>query len=379
MNKIHRDYCVFTHNKDLELLYKFSNFPIFMGCVDSPPEEDIKADMNWWISRSTGSLQLNPLIPLDVLYSMSHGSGSTGNLWQQHHEEFAEFISKYNVRNALEIGAGHGALAKNYLNMVSDAHWTIIEPNPAIEPQKNIHIIRGIFEHNFSLDCMIDSVIHSHVLEHVYEPIEFMAAISRVLSPGQMHLFSVPRLEVMLERKYTNCINFEHTVFITEPFIDYLLEINGFKIKEKRYFLDDHSIFYAAQKMNSNTSEAFIPNQYDKNKKLFNDYVEFHRDLIVDLHKRIRNHKGKVYLFGAHVFSQYLIGFGLDEREIECIIDNDSKKQGKRLSGTSLLVQSPKVLKGLDNAAVILRAGVYNNEIKEDIMNNINPSVVFWE
>ena len=97
------------------------------------------------------------------------------------------------------------------------------------------------------------------------------------------------------------------------------------------------------------------------------------------LHKRIHDHKGKVYLFGAHVFSQYLIGFGLDERGIECIIDNDSKKQGKRLSGTSLIVRSPKVLEGLNNVAVILRAGVYNNEIKEDIMNNINPNVVFWE
>ena len=379
MELIERNHCVISGKEDLELLYSFRNFPVFLGCVDHPQEEDIGEDMNWWISRSTGSLQLNPLIPLEILYSQSHGSGSTGRLWQQHHGEFAEFLFKHKVRNALEIGAGNGILAKNYMNMVSDVDWTIVEPNPAIEPQKNIHVIRGIFDNNFSLDRQIDAIIHSHVLEHVYSPMEFFTAIDRFLSIGQMHLFSVPRLEVMLERKYTNCINFEHTIFLTEPFIEFLLDANGFKVIEKSYFLDDHSIFYAAQKQNSNRGTEAVPNQYEKNKRLFNDYILFHQDLIADLRKKINSYKGKVYLFGGHVFSQYLLGFGLDENKIECILDNDPAKQGKRLYGTSLLVRSPKILASEKDPVVILRSGVYNQEIKEDITGNVNPKVIFWE
>ena len=54
-------------------------------------------------------------------------------------------------------------------------------------------------------------------------------------------------------------------------------------------------------------------------------------------------------------------------------------KHGKRLYGTNLVVQSPKVLKGMDNPVVILKAGVYNQEISDDILNNINPNTIFWE
>jgi hypothetical protein len=87
----------------------------------------------------------------------------------------------------------------------------------------------------------------------------------------------------------------------------------------------------------------------------------------------------KVYLFGAHIFSQSLIGFGLDISRIECILDNDSNKHSKRLYGTDLKVASPKILANSNDPVVILKAGVYNNEIKQDILENINPRVVFLE
>jgi hypothetical protein len=78
-------------------------------------------------------------------------------------------------------------------------------------------------------------------------------------------------------------------------------------------------------------------------------------------------------LFGAHIFSQTLLNFGLDEKLIECILDNDNKKHNKRLYGTNLMVKPPNILKNYNNPTVILRAGVYNNEIKNQILE-INPS-----
>jgi hypothetical protein len=126
MDLIERNHCVVSGREDLELLYSFKDFPVFMGCVSHPPENDLKTDMNWWISKSTGSVQLNPLIPLEVLYENSHGSGTTGGLWNRHHKEFAEFINEFSITSALEIGAGHGELIHNYLNCQPNAKWTII-------------------------------------------------------------------------------------------------------------------------------------------------------------------------------------------------------------------------------------------------------------
>ena len=247
MKLIERNYCVFSGRQDLEHLYTFKDFPVLLLCVDHAPEKDIKADMSWWISQSTGSIQLNPLIPLDILYGSGHGSGSVGKLWQRHHQEFAKFIHKCGVQNVLEIGGGHGVLASNYLQLVPEARWTIVEPNPTAPPDARINIVRKLFDERFNVNEEIDAVVHSHVLEHMYDPLNFMASVSRLLKPGKRQIFSVPNLRIMLQRKYANCINFEHTVFMAEPFVDYILQQNNFRTEKKQYFLDDHSIFYSQQ------------------------------------------------------------------------------------------------------------------------------------
>ena len=379
MNLTERNHCVVSGREDLELLHRFDRFPVFMGCVDHSPAADVCAEMSWWISRTTGSLQLNPLIPIEVLYSQSHGSGSIGALWHRHHSEFAKFVCEHDPSCVLEIGGGHGILAQNCLQLSPDVRWTIVEPNPTIPPDSKVRVIRQLFDSKFIIDEEVDIVVHSHLLEHIYEPLEFIAQISRSLSQGKMQLFSVPHMQIMLERKYNNCINFEHTVFLTEPFIEYILHCNGFMVKEKRYFLDDHSIFYATIRDDAATNLARLPNEYERNRQVYMDYIQYHIDLIEELNNKMSNQRGDIFLFGGHVFAQYLIGFGLDVSRIQCILDNDPHKQGRRLYGSNLMVQSPKILRDVGNPVVILRAGVYNSEIKEDILKNIKPNVVFWE
>ena len=57
-------------------------------------------------------------------------------------------------------------------------------------------------------------------------------------------IFSIPNMNEMLKRKYTNCINFEHTFFITEELINWQWIFH----RGKKYFKDDHSIFYSCIK-----------------------------------------------------------------------------------------------------------------------------------
>ena len=106
-------------------------------------------------------------------------------------------------------------------------------------------------------------------------------------------------------------------------------------------------------------------------------YIKYHERLIKKLNLIITRNTSKVFLFGAHIFSQYLIEFGLNVNKIECILDNDAEKQGKRLYGSKLLVKAPKILKDVDKPLIILKAGTYNNEIKNDILKNINPNAKF--
>ena len=380
MKNIQRDKDVINECKDLEFLYKFDNFPVFMGCTNQSIEKDILVNMQWEISKGSGVIQLNPLLPLDILYPESHGSGNIGRMWAEHHQEFSKFIQHQSPNSVLEIGGAHGILSREY-KKENPINWTILEPNPSPAKDVDATFIKGFFDDKFTFDGEIDTIIHSHVFEHVYYPDEFIGHISSFLNNGQNLIFSLPNMEEMLKRKYTNCINFEHTVFITEPYVEHLLSKHGFKQVAKQYFKDDHSIFYAYVK-DSNTKTIELPKGlYEHNKKLYLDYVDYHKQLIKDLNAKIDNisEDQPIYLFGAHVFAQYLIEFGLDTSRIICLLDNDTKKQGKRLYGTNMMVESPKVLADVNNPIVILKAGVYNQEVSNDIVNNINSDAIFWD
>ena len=378
MKYIERQVCVISQNHDLEQLYSFRDFPVFMGCSLKPETDDIKADMKWSISRSSGLIQLSSLLPLDVLYPEAHGAGCVGGLWARHHKAFANFIFHFKPESVFEIGGSHGILAKEF-HLQRQIPWTILEPNPTPVDGTCAKFIKGFFDEKFVYNDPFDAVVHSHVFEHIYEPDVFMGHLAIFIPEGKHLFFSIPNMRVMLERKYTNCINFEHTTFLTEPYVDYLLAKHGFCLLEKEYFMEDHSIFYSAKRDSSVKPIGLPKDLYEKNKNLYLDYVSYHENLIKELNDKMSKVKNPVYLFGAHVFAQYLIAFGLDATRIVSLLDNDTNKQGKRLYGTSLIVNSPKVLKNIELPVVILKAGVYNNEIKEDIITNINQNTIFWE
>ena len=377
MQNISRLKNVISQEDDLELLHELKNFPVFMGCVDHGSNEDLCADQSWSISSNNGIIQLNKLIPLNILYQAQH-VGAIGSLWTEHHLKFSKFIQQQAPNSVLEIGGAHGILSREY-KKENPIDWTILEPNPSPVEGVDATFIKGFFDDKFIFDGEIDTIIHSHVFEHVYYPNEFIIHISNFLEEGQKLIFSIPNMEEMLKRKYTNCINFEHTVFITEPYIDYLLSKHGFRQVAKKYFKDDHSIFYAYIK-DTKTETIELPTRlYERNKKLYLDFVDYHKKLIINLNETIKkvDPEQSIYLFGAHVFAQYLIELGLDTSRIVCLLDNDINKQGKRLYGTNMMVKSPKVLADVKNPIIILKAGVYNDEVKRDILENINKNAKF--
>ena len=366
-----------TGKPNLEHLHIFKKFPVFMGCVESPPEKDMKADMIWDICRDTGIIQLRKLLPLEILYLDQHNDG-TGKIWQDHYIVFAKFIHKHKPKNVLEIGGAHDHIARNYWALDPKASWTIVEPNPQHITNPKIKVIKGWFDQNFKIDTRIDTVIHSHVFEHTYDPALFIEHISRFMKAGDWHIFTFPSLLPMLKLKWANTLNFEHTAFITEDIVDYLLKKYGFIIVEKQYYGHPHSIFYATKKGKALISIRPIKNRYKEYKKVFMDYINFHLDMIKNLNNLIKKSKTPVYLFGAHIFSQTLIQFGLKTDKIVSVLDNSPMKQGKRLYGTRFTIESPKILKNKGPVNVILKAGGYNAEIKKDIIENINPEVTFW-
>ncbi|WP_270991571.1 methyltransferase domain-containing protein [Campylobacter upsaliensis] len=181
LNYIVREECAIGYSKELEILSK-ADFPVFCGCLLGNKELDLIAEEEVVISQD-GVIQLKKLIPVEILYADGHDSGDTGLIWSQHHVEFSKFILDFKPKNVLEIGGGHGKLAKHCLEK-SDIKWTIVEPNPTYKNPKVQYI-----ESFFNVDYLrkygaYDTIIHSHTLEHIYNPHNFLGDIYSLLNGG---------------------------------------------------------------------------------------------------------------------------------------------------------------------------------------------------
>ena len=323
-------------------------------------------------------IQLNPLLPLDIVYKESHFSGTIGQKWNNHHEDFCTFILKHKPKKVLEIGGFHAILANKCLKHM-ECEWTIIDPNPQLINSSKIKTIKGFFDENFSSNCEYDTIIHSHLIEHVYDINKFLLKTSSTLKEKSKIIFSIPDLKTMLQEKYTNTLNFEHTYYISEDYLDFFLAKYKFKIIEKVKYVENNSIFYCIEKHDHEKPIELDKLQYKINRRLFLKNIKNNKKETKAINKTIKQSKNNIYLFGAHIFSQMLIAHGLKTKKIKNILDNDARKQNKRLYGTNLFVKSPLMLKNEKEPIVILKAGIYNAEIKKQILTDINSKTIFIE
>ena len=226
----------------------------------------------------------------------------------------------------------------------------------------------------YKIKSDINLIIHSHLIEHIYSPRQFLAKINHLLSNDGYHIFSVPNLKQMIKNGYANAMNFEHPFFLDEKMLDFLLGQSGFKIIRKKYFKSSHSIFYLTKK--NKIKKKILPNFFSKNKKIFLKLKnKWFKD--IKLLNRLILDKKDIFIFGAHMFSQNLIFNGLNFKKIKYILDNDPNKNNQFLYGTKIQVKNPAILKNYNNPLVILRAGPYNQEIKRNIIKNINNKTIF--
>jgi len=375
---INRNKDLIYGNEDLEFLFEYNKFPCFMGCVDTDFKNDLFFDMRWFISKKSGMIQLNPLLPLDLVYQKSHFSGTIGETWDNHHEDFSKFINKYSPKKVLEIGGFHEILANKCFKHFK-CEWTIIDPSVNFENNSNIKKIKGFFDENFVVNDDYDTIIHSHLIEHVYDINIFLNTISNILKEKAKIIFSVPDLKKMLKNKSTNVLNFEHTYYISEDFLDFLLAKHKFITIEKHKYTKNNSIFYCVEKTKKALKHKLKENLYKINKNLFLKSINKNINEIKKINSKINKSNSNIYLFGAHIFSQNLINNGLDVSKIKFILDNDHRKQNKRLYGSNLIVKSPSILKEEESPIVILKTGVYNTEIKQKILTEINSKTKFLE
>jgi len=354
--------------------------PIYMGCVDPKISvaEDIFWPMEWGVKENSLFGVLNPPSPQEI-YKLQHND-SVGEIWKSHHIEFAKFLStEIQHGKILEIGSATGKLNNLFysLHKGPDVIWDTIEPNPV----GHENLIGGgrHIDGWFPEDCAetdYDAIVHSHVIEHVENPIEFLKEMNQKLRIDGKLIFSWPNMRAMLLNSDLNILMFEHLNYLSFNEMISLLEYTGFKLKKDLNY-SSHSIFIAATKVReSDTRQQYQSKVTNEELKLFGkNYGEGLSKIISNFNETLKNSKSRNYIFGAHIFSQYLFANGLNLDLISGCFDNSDKKHNKRLYGWEISVHKPEreILSRKEPMTILLPMGSYEGEIIRQLEPNLHP------
>lgn len=361
--------CILSKQDNLVDLISLKKFPVFIGCTVKPKSEDLYFDMDWSVGVSSGLIQLKNLINPNIIYSDFH-SEAVGQLWKKHNEEFSKFVIKYCDSRVLEIGGGANIIANLCAKNNKIKNWYNFElakiKNSQIEYSGKVKYINKSITGSYAKKIIKNetTLVSSHVLEHLYLPIETLKTIIKNTKIKKI-VFSIPDLKTYLENKYLNVINFEHTYLLTEEVLKKILSEINFKIKIKKNF-QKHSIFIYAVKSEKEINYN-LPN-LKKYQNLYKRNIIFYKKKISKFNKIfLGRNKSSNFIFGAHIFSQYLLKMGLKENNFSYVLDNSKDKFRKRLYGTNISVEKPDIIKKIKKPIILVNMGQYQSEVEKQL------------
>jgi len=360
--------CRICSSNNVEKIFSLPSFPIFIGCTDDKREEDVLYDFDIWYCENCDVGQQISIPPFEELYKEQRCFGF-GKVWQDHYQEYAEFIKKNSnpLEIGLEVGVGNAIVFKKLNEFFTKLYGVDAIDNPIY---KNYNIKVGLFSENlFELE-KFDVIYSSHFIEHLPDPIEFLKISRKLLKENGCCIIACPNIVKSFENLHFNAFTSDHLNYFTKNSLENIAVNLGFELVDFYQYLDHgmYLVFKKTEKQTQQTNTKQFKNHFDEYKKRMFDYV--------DKAKKEMIKEKSVYVFGAHGLTVTFLGIlnNLElENKIKFVLDNEKTKHDRRLCGTNLVCKPPTSIAAEKNPLILLYMGAYEKEISLQL-KEINPN-----
>lgn len=277
------------------------------------------------------------------------------NVFQQHLEDVKAIIERQFSGNSLiEVGCGKGY----FLEYLHQAGWQITGIDPAYEGD-NSKIIKARFEADLGMSA--GGIILRHVLEHMSNPLSFLAAIAQANNgKGQIYI-EVPCFDWICQHRAWFDIFYEH--------------VNYFRLADfTRMFgtIHESGHVFGGQYLYVVADLASLQQPVlDQN-----DVFTFPADFLSEIDRVAAAVKGKRHAIWGGASKGVICALYMQRAgtSIDLVIDINPAKQQKYMAGSGLRISSPK--EGMEilqrGADVIVMNSNYLHEIVTLSNNQFN-------
>jgi len=254
--------------------------------------------------------------------------------------------------------------------------YTVNGIDPSLHSNKvakqlyGINYAIGTFE-EVQLDTSYDLFILTHILEHLYNPVQAMHKCYEQLNENGYVLIEVPLFE-NIDRFPNGMFSLEHLNYFSENAIFNLLYQTNFKILaiEKLYYNNLYPVITILVKKENEISQWGQQSSLD----IFNTYQQRENEnwnkIGVMLINKIPKHE-PVYIWGGGTHTTQLLANTNISKELNIIgiLDSSSTKFGKMLGNYSIQEVTEEIL---SKNTIIISSYASENEIFTHIKNNFN-------
>ena len=348
MQTLERTNCAICDSTELEVINEFPNFPIMNICNDG--KGDLFYNKCPVLCKKCCCIQLKYLIDASVLYSSIYMISTFSPSWLIHNTKLADFIlQNTDSSSLLEIGANKGGLFK-IISKQRKINYTVLDMYREAELPSEVQFLQGNCE-TFDFNG-INTVILSHVFEHLLNPIAFVKMISK--AKVNEVFISNPNFDHFLDTNNITTIYSQHTFYCGFDHLIYMFSLYKYRCEA----------FYRHNGVVKSLMFKFAYDPLVLPKAL--PYI--HKDIFTNLYVKRINHIKNLevppnsVVCPSGTMGQYLYYFITKKENVLGFIDNNPERQNKILYGTGKTVFLPKDL-DLSNVTVLLADSFYNDEI----------------
>jgi hypothetical protein len=279
-------------------------------------------------------------------------------------EQASTIVDRYGLhgKTIIEIGCGDAYFLKLLCGKFRN-RGIGFEPRHGedlVTADDNISIIRDYYSAKYS-DVTADLVCCRQVLEHISDPVAFLAAIRQAMSanPAAALFLEVPNAACMFRESRIWDVIYEHCSYFTPGSLNVALTRAGFNVHRIEEAFGGQYLSAGA----TCSGAVNAPNYAAVPTADADTHTEELGDKLRRWQSRL-NTASRSVVWGAGSKGAMFLNL-LDSRAIDFAVDVNPRKHGMYIAGTGHRIEAPEAIKHIGDVSILLMNPLYEAEVRE--------------